>query len=75
VISIATRKRTCRLRSAVAANQADIDQAKIVWARSMDAARNYQLLAYFKGRRIWSLEVDDDEALQKPKPYPAIQCP
>jgi hypothetical protein len=56
-------------------NDADIDHAKIVLARSMDVAQNCKLLAYFKGRRIWSLEVDDDDSLHNPEPYPVSQCP
>jgi len=39
-------------------NAADIDGAKVVWAREMDAARNRELLAYFNDRRAWLLEAD-----------------
>jgi len=39
-------------------NAADIDGAKVVWAREMDAARNRELLDYFKDRRAWLLEAD-----------------
>jgi len=39
-------------------NRADIDGAKVVWAREMDAARNRELLAYFKDRRAWLVEAD-----------------
>src|SRR5579859_706712 len=34
-------------------NGADIDGAKIVWARELDAAQNEKLFAYFKDRKIW----------------------
>lgn len=40
-------------------NEADIDHARIVWAREMDEASNRRLLQYFKDRRAWLLEPDD----------------
>ena len=39
-------------------NRADIDAAKIVWAREMDAAQNRRLLQYFHDRRAWLLEPE-----------------
>lgn len=41
-------------------NEADIDAAEIVWAREMDAANNRELITYFKGRKIWLLEADQN---------------
>jgi hypothetical protein len=41
-------------------NEADIDNATVVWAREMDPARNRKLLEYFKNRHAWLLDVDDD---------------
>jgi hypothetical protein len=39
-------------------NAADIDAAKIVWARSMNPARDAELLQYFGDRQAWLLEPE-----------------
>jgi hypothetical protein len=39
-------------------NAADIDGAKVVWARDMEAARNRKLIEYFKDRQVWLVEPD-----------------
>jgi hypothetical protein len=49
-------------------NRADIDGAKVVWAREMDAADNRELLQYFHDRRAWLVEAD--EVPPKITPYP-----
>lgn len=41
-------------------NAADIDQARIVWAREMDSAENQRLLDHFKDRQKWLLEPDQE---------------
>ena len=41
-------------------NAADIDSAKVVWARDMTPAMNRELMDYFKDRRIWFVEPDFD---------------
>ncbi len=40
-------------------NNADIDASRVVWARDMGAAKNEELLNYFKDRKAWILDGDD----------------
>jgi hypothetical protein len=40
-------------------NDADIDAAKVVWARDMGAFANEELIRYFKDHRVWLLEADE----------------
>ncbi len=35
-------------------NDADIDRAKVVWAREMDPQQNQKLLKYFANRQAWA---------------------
>ena len=49
-------------------NGADIDAAKVLWARDLGAAQNAKLLAYFKERQVWLLSPDSSTQLG---PYPA----
>ena len=60
-------------------NAADIDQAKVVWAREMGATRNRQLIDYFGDRCAWLLEVDAPNPVlvsypvnEPPSPTPRI---
>jgi hypothetical protein len=39
-------------------NGADIDGAKVLWARELDEKQNAKLFAYFKDRQIWLVEPD-----------------
>jgi len=39
-------------------NAADVDQAKVVWAREMDGPANAELLSYFRRRKAWLVEPD-----------------
>jgi hypothetical protein len=48
-------------------NDADIDHAKVVWARDLGPDQNEELLHYYSSRRIWLLEPD--EAPPKLTPY------
>ena len=40
-------------------NSADIDDSNVVWARDMGAAENENLIRYFKDRRVWLVEPDN----------------
>jgi hypothetical protein len=50
-------------------NGADIDGSKVVWARDMGPEQNEKLIRYYKGRRVWVVEVDDRAA--KLEAYPS----
>jgi hypothetical protein len=39
-------------------NRADIDAAKVIWARDLNLAQNRELVDYFKERKIWRVDVD-----------------
>jgi len=43
-------------------NEADIDNAKVVWARDMSPRDNQELLSCFKGRRVWVVDADETPA-------------
>jgi hypothetical protein len=47
-------------------NAADIDNAKIVWARAMGPQEDEELLRYFHDREVWHLNGDDSPARLKP---------
>jgi hypothetical protein len=40
-------------------NEADIDNAKVVWAREMSPAENEELIKYFSDRRVWLVGADE----------------
>jgi len=39
-------------------NDANIDAAKIVWARDMSSSQNRELVQYFSNRKVWFLDGD-----------------
>jgi hypothetical protein len=41
-------------------NGAEIDSAKVLWARELDAQQNAALLGYFKDRIVWLVNPDED---------------
>jgi hypothetical protein len=46
-------------------NGAEIDGAKVLWARELDPEQNAKLFAYFKDRQIWLVTPDtDNESLE-----------
>jgi hypothetical protein len=57
-------------------NGAEIDSAKVLWARELDFEQNAKLLAYFKNRHIWLFEPDKDKTeliRYQPPPQPEDQ--
>jgi len=54
-------------------NRADIDSARVVWARDMGPVPNTELIKYFKDRRVWLVQPDDEG--HKLFPYGALPNP
>jgi hypothetical protein len=48
-------------------NGADIDNAKVIWARDNDSAGNGELTRYYKDRKVWLVEPDANPV--KVSPY------
>jgi hypothetical protein len=56
-------------------NGAEIDSAKVLWARELDEKQNTKLLAYFKDRHIWLVEPDSDNTELIPYSPQLIDAP
>jgi hypothetical protein len=50
-------------------NEADLSGAKVIWAREMGEAKDRELLRYFKDRKAWLLDWNDDRAAPRLIPY------
>jgi hypothetical protein len=51
-------------------NGADIDGAKVLWARELSPEQNARLFAYFKDRQIWLVTPDIDNTSLQPYSLP-----
>jgi hypothetical protein len=49
-------------------NGADIENAKVIWARDMSSADNKELLDYYKDRKVWLLDADEHSPKLRPWP-------
>ena len=56
-------------------NGAEIDAAKVLWARELDPEQNAKLLAYFKDRQIWLVTPDTDNTYLEPYIPPGVPFP
>jgi len=50
-------------------NRADIDHAKVIWARDMGSAGNAELIRYYRDRSVWLVEPDAIPARVRPYPF------
>jgi hypothetical protein len=47
-------------------NGAEMDNAKVLWARDLDPEQNANLFAYFKDRKVWLVTPDSDNTYLEP---------
>ncbi len=52
-------------------NAPNIDGAKVIWAREMDAAENLNLIRYYSSRQVWL--VEPDARPPEISPYPGAE--
>lgn len=53
-------------------NDADIDGAKVVWARELNNDQDARILSYFGNRHVWLVEADNDPVELKPYSPPTL---
>lgn len=56
-------------------NLAGIDGSKVIWARFLDAQQNRRLQAYYRDRRFWVVEADDNPPVIRPYALPGQLSP
>jgi hypothetical protein len=54
-------------------NGAEIDNAKVLWARELSPEQNAKLFAYFKDRQIWLVTPDSDNTYLEPYTFPSTK--
>lgn len=54
-------------------NHADLDHAKVIWAREIDPERGTELAAHYSDRHLWLVEPDRDP--RRLQPYPGLRRP
>src|SRR5678815_43461 len=53
-------------------NKADINSAKVVWARDMDPSHNEEVSRYFDLRKVWLVEADENPPKLSPYQVPTL---
>jgi len=56
-------------------NAADIDSAKVIWARDMDNAANSELIRHYADRKVWLVQPDSQPVAVMPYPTPDSRAP
>jgi hypothetical protein len=56
-------------------NGAEIDNAKVLWARELDPQQNAKLFAYFNDRKLWLVTPDTDNTYLEPYTPPGVPLP
>jgi hypothetical protein len=51
-------------------NSADMENAKVLWAREMSSPENKELIGYYKDRTVWLVEPDEHPAVIRPYAAP-----